>query len=163
MGRRREQLYRPGGAAASSARPSPYLSPNVSLSPHYTDLPPDDPTSAPIVVSKQNVTTVRTSKASHSGGSRRQRSCAPSRTVVRSEGGAECQPTLEANGRMPNFSSGGNGNGGLMPEHRHGGGRVKSYSTPGSLDPPPSPPQLRMPRTGPKMEAPWANLSGAAL
>ncbi|KAJ7221421.1 hypothetical protein GGX14DRAFT_514398 [Mycena pura] len=56
-----------GGAgqwsAASSQRASPYPSPNVSPQPHYTDLPPDE--MQLLMVSKPNVTTVRTSKASH--------------------------------------------------------------------------------------------------
>ncbi|KAJ7822732.1 hypothetical protein B0H14DRAFT_3731146 [Mycena olivaceomarginata] len=72
-------------SAASSTRVSPYPSPNVSPSPHNTDLPDpnsfgpnnssfgpgnassfNDPNSLPIVVVfKQNVTTLRTSKASH--------------------------------------------------------------------------------------------------
>ncbi|KAJ7707107.1 hypothetical protein B0H14DRAFT_3525842 [Mycena olivaceomarginata] len=72
-------------SAASSTRVSPYPSPNVSPSPRNTDLPDpnsfgpnnsssfgpgnassfNDPNSLPIVVSKQNVTTLRTSKASH--------------------------------------------------------------------------------------------------
>ncbi|KAJ6507784.1 krueppel-like factor 16 [Mycena vitilis] len=55
-------------SAASSQRPSPYPSPNVSPAAHYSDLPPDadiNPSGGPILVSKQNVTTVRTSKASH--------------------------------------------------------------------------------------------------
>ncbi|KAJ7899144.1 hypothetical protein B0H14DRAFT_3852864 [Mycena olivaceomarginata] len=72
-------------SAASSTKVSPYPSPNVSPSPHNTDLPDpnsfgpnnsssfgpgnasfNDPNSLPIVVVlKQNVTTLRTSKASH--------------------------------------------------------------------------------------------------
>ncbi|KAF7336937.1 Calcineurin responsive transcriptional factor [Mycena venus] len=207
------------GSAVSSTRPSPYPSPNVSPSPHYTDLPPDDPTSAPTVVSKQHVKTVRTSKASHNRrkqeatfmcprpglhneeksflckwpgcgkGFARQHDCKRHEQLhtnyrpfpcegckkpfarmdalnrhLRSEGGAECRRTLEANGRMPDFSSGSNGSGDLTPEHGHGGGKAQSYSTgsyPESPDPPP-PLQPRMPGTGPKMEDPWANLKGVA-
>ncbi|KAJ7704734.1 hypothetical protein B0H16DRAFT_1394219, partial [Mycena metata] len=56
-----------------SARASPYPSPNVSPAPGYSELPEDgNPNGAAntgpggtIQVSKQNVTTIRTSKASH--------------------------------------------------------------------------------------------------
>ncbi|CAK5268279.1 unnamed protein product [Mycena citricolor] len=50
-------------SAASSQRASPYPSPNVSPQPNYSDLPPEDPS---LIVSKPNVTTPRTSTASHS-------------------------------------------------------------------------------------------------
>ncbi|KAF8176634.1 hypothetical protein K438DRAFT_1607369, partial [Mycena galopus ATCC 62051] len=80
---------------------------------------------------------------------------------LRSEGGAECQRTLEANGHMPDFSGVG-----LMPDaggSGQGGGRARLYSTgsyPGSPDPPPAP-ALRM--GGPKTEDPWANMGGVQL
>ncbi|KAJ7301646.1 hypothetical protein DFH08DRAFT_993384 [Mycena albidolilacea] len=241
-------------SAASSTRVSPYPSPNVSPSPHYADLPDpnapfgpgssfgpggsafnNDGNSPPIVVSKQNVTTLRTSKASHNRrkqeatfvcpvpncgstftrsfnlkghirshneekpfvckwpgcgkGFARQHDCKRHEQLhtnyrpfvcgggesgaggcgkmfarmdalnrhLRSEGGAECQRTLEANGRLPDFSGGG-----LMPEA--GGGRARSYST-GSTGGE-GPPQLRMGGGGmgvPKTEDPWANMNGVAL
>jgi hypothetical protein len=50
-----------GGLGGGSQRLSPYPSPNVSPAPHYSDLPDVfDPSAAPIIVSKQNVATVRT-------------------------------------------------------------------------------------------------------
>ncbi|KAF7374438.1 Calcineurin responsive transcriptional factor [Mycena sanguinolenta] len=52
-------------SGASSTRPSPYPSPNVTSSPHYTELPFVGDGAPPLVVSKQNVTTVRTIKVSH--------------------------------------------------------------------------------------------------
>ncbi|KAJ7813832.1 hypothetical protein B0H13DRAFT_1665137, partial [Mycena leptocephala] len=61
--------------------------------------------------------------------------------AVRSEGGAECQHTLEANGRMPDFSGAG-----LMPMPNDGRGRPRSYSA-GSYHESggsPQPPHLRM-------------------
>ncbi|KAJ6512759.1 hypothetical protein C8R45DRAFT_812833 [Mycena sanguinolenta] len=79
---------------------------------------------------------------------------------LRSEGGAECQRTLEANGRMPDFSGTGAG---LMPDAGPVR-RARSYSTgsyPGSPDPPPLP-ALRMPGMT-KQEDPWANMNGVAL
>jgi hypothetical protein len=84
--------------------------------------------------------------------------------AVRSEGGAECQRTLEANGRMSNFSNeelvpgdgdGGGGGG--------GGGRARSYSTGSSYPGSPEPPALRMPGAITKTEDPWANMNGVAL
>jgi hypothetical protein len=88
--------------------------------------------------------------------------------AVRSEGGAECQRTLEANGRMPDFSGAG-----LMPMPNDGGGRPRSYSA-GSYHEgggSPQPPHLRIPGgmgSGggggvTKTEDPWANMSGVAL
>ncbi|KAF7374411.1 hypothetical protein MSAN_00325200 [Mycena sanguinolenta] len=49
----------------SSTRQSPYPSPNVSPSPHYTELPDVGNGAPSLVASKQNVTTVHTIKASY--------------------------------------------------------------------------------------------------
>ncbi|KAJ7873173.1 hypothetical protein B0H13DRAFT_2280151 [Mycena leptocephala] len=176
-----------GGLGGGSQRPSPYPSPNVSPAPRYSDLP-----SAAPIVSKQKVTTVRTSKASHNR--RKQEAtficlvpgCGSTfmlagvwegvykqfarmdalNSRLRSEGGAECQRTLEANGRMPDFSGAG-----LMPMPNDGGGRPRSYSA-GSYHEgggSPQPPHLRMPGGMgggggvTKTEDPWANMNGVAL
>ncbi|KAF7312648.1 Calcineurin responsive transcriptional factor [Mycena indigotica] len=212
----------------SSARPSPYPSPHASPNPHYSDLPPD--VEVPMVVSKPNVTTVRTSKASHNRrkqeatflcpvpgcgstftrsfnlkghirshneekpflckwpgcgkGFARQHDCKRHEQLhtnyrpftcdgcnkqfarmdalnrhLRSDGGADCQRALEANGRLPNDFGQVPQGGGLMLD---GGPRQRSYSTgsyPGSPDPTQQPPVRLMA----KSEDPWANMNGVAL
>ncbi|KAJ7017258.1 kinase-like domain-containing protein [Mycena alexandri] len=78
---------------------------------------------------------------------------------LRSKGGAECRRTLEADGQMPDFSSVGGKNGGLIPNDDMGmGGDIsaESYHAPD----PPAPPQLRMQTI---MEDPWANMKGVKL
>ncbi|CAK5269462.1 unnamed protein product [Mycena citricolor] len=73
---------------------------------------------------------------------------------LRSDGGIDCQRVLEASGRLPEFSGGGKGS--LMPDA--GGGRIRSYSM-GSYSETPEPPMHLMP----KVEDPWANMTGVAL
>ncbi|KAJ7285247.1 hypothetical protein C8J57DRAFT_1170543 [Mycena rebaudengoi] len=86
---------------------------------------------------------------------------------LHSEGGAECRQTLEANGRIPDFSNevlvpGDGGGGGEGGGGGGSGARTRSYSTssyPGS----PEPPALCMPGAITKTEDPWANMNDVAL
>ncbi|KAJ7755433.1 hypothetical protein B0H16DRAFT_1315741, partial [Mycena metata] len=76
---------------------------------------------------------------------------------LRSEGGAECQRTLEANGRMPDFASGVMpGDNGSLGVGGGGGGRARSYSS-GSYGESPEPRMMA------KTEDPWTNMNGVAL
>ncbi|KAJ7126714.1 hypothetical protein C8R44DRAFT_616997 [Mycena epipterygia] len=210
---------------ASSQWPSPYRNPNVSSQPRYDNLP-DVGDGAPIIVSKQNVTTVRTSKASHNRrkqaaficpvpgcgstftrsfnlkghirshneekpflckwpgcgkGFAREHDCKRHEQLhanyrpftcdgcnkqfarmealnrhCASEGGAECQRTIEADGRMPDLSRDL-----IMPWEMTASARFYSgWRCHVSSESPP-PPSLRVPLA--KVEDPWTNMTGVAL